>query len=156
MKTADNPASGKTIAKMAPREQLHGPAATIPHAPGDFWIEERTRIAVGRGASISGRLIFHEPIRIEGFFRGEVIASDLVVVGQQGRVQGKVRAPRMLVLGELRGDVTECEHLVLGSRARVYGRVEVTRLTVCEGAYIDGDVRMPKASLDRSKRSDSA
>ncbi len=140
----------------APVEEIHAPAATIPHAPGQVWVEERTRVAVGRGASVSGRLIFSEPVRIEGHFRGEVIANDLVVIAQEGSVQGKVRAPRMLILGELRGDLSGTERVVLGPRARVYGRIETTSLTVCEGAYLDGDIRMPNASIDSVKQSDSA
>ncbi len=136
-----------------PGEQAPGPAATIPRAPGQVWVEERTRVAVGRGAGVSGRLIFHEPVRIEGHFRGEVSASDLVVIAEEGSVHGRVRAPRMLILGELRGDLTGCERAVLGPRSHVYGRIETASLTVCEGAYLDGDVRMPKASLARESRS---
>jgi cytoskeletal protein CcmA (bactofilin family) len=155
MKNDDNLTGPKPVGRTEPKETA-GPAAVVPYAPGQVWVEERTRVAVGRGATISGRLIFHEPVRIEGYFRGEVIATDLVVIAQEGSVQGKIRAPRTLILGELRGDINECERVVLGPRARVYGRVETSALTICEGAYLDADVRMPKASLERAKQSDSA
>jgi cytoskeletal protein CcmA (bactofilin family) len=125
---------------------LPGPAATIPRAPGQAWVEERTRVAVGRGASVSGRLIFHEPVRIEGSFRGEVNAADLLVIANDGSVEGRVRAPRMLILGELRGELTGCHRLVLGPRSRVHGRIETIILTVCEGAHLEGEVRMPRTS----------
>jgi cytoskeletal protein CcmA (bactofilin family) len=156
MKIVDPIRSVENAGRPARIEEIRGPAATIPHAPGQVWVEERTRVAVGRGATISGRLIFSEPVRIEGYFRGEVIAHDLVVIAQEGSVQGKVRAPRMLILGELRGDLNGSERVVLGPRARVYGRIETTSLTICEGAYIEGDIRMPNASIDAAKQSDSA
>jgi cytoskeletal protein CcmA (bactofilin family) len=156
MKIADNTPGREAIVQGAPQEQVPAPSATVPYAPGQVWVEERTRVAVGRGASISGRLIFHEPVRIEGYFRGEVVATDLVVIAQEGSVQGRVRAPRMLVLGELRGDVTECERIVLGPRSRLYGRIETVSLTICEGAYLDGDIRMPKAALDRARQTETA
>lgn len=123
-----------------------GPSATIPRAPGQAWVEERTRVAVGRGASVAGRLIFHEPVRIEGSFRGEVNAADLVVIADDGSVEGRVRAPRMLILGELRGELSGCHRLVLGPRSRVHGRIETIVLTVCEGAHLEGEVRMPRPS----------
>ncbi|MFZ0887613.1 MAG: polymer-forming cytoskeletal protein [Candidatus Binataceae bacterium] len=126
-------------------ETLLGPAATVPRPPGQGWVEERTRVAVGPGASVSGHLIFHEPIRIEGIFRGDIVATDLVVVAQRGIVIGSVRAPRMLVLGEMRGEVVGCDRLVLGPYAHVVGRIETAGLTVCEGAYLNGEVRMPRA-----------
>ena len=121
------------------------PTASAPRAPGQGWIEERTRVAVGPGASISGRLVFHEPIRIEGIFRGDIVSTDLVVIGERGSVIGSVRAPRILVLGELRGDVVGCDRIVLGSRAHLVGKIDTAGLTVCEGAYLDGEVRMPRA-----------
>lgn len=156
MRPVESIAGIKDNGRAEPGEEAHGPTAAVPRAPGQVWVEERTRVAVGRGASVSGRLIFHEPVRIEGRFRGEVSASDLVVIAHEGAVEGKVRAPRLLILGELRGDVGGCDRLVLGPRSRLYGRIETARLTVCEGAYLDGDVRMPGASLDRESRIGSA
>src|SRR5512135_1872766 len=79
--------------------------SAIPSMPGQAWVEERTRIAVARNINVSGRLVFQEPVRIEGNFRGEVTSSDLVVVSEHGRIEGRVRTPRLLILGELQGDV---------------------------------------------------
>jgi len=80
--------------------------------------EARTRVAVGRNVNVSGKLIFHEPIRIEGRFRGEVRSPELVVIGEEGMIEGKVFAPRILIMGELRGDVFGCDRLALGPRRR--------------------------------------
>ncbi len=121
------------------------PTAAIPATPGAAWVEERTRIAVARNINVSGRLVFQEPVRIEGNFRGEVTSSDLVVVSEYGRIEGRVRTPRLLILGELRGDVTDARLVVLGPRARVFGRIEADNLRVCEGALLEGDVRVPCA-----------
>lgn len=154
MKPDDDNQEQKGVGAMPPSEEAPASSAVaIPHAPGQIWVEDRTRVGVGRGASVSGRLIFHEPVRIEGHFRGEVSATDLVVIAEGGSIHGRVRATRMLVLGELRGDLAGCERAVLGPRSRFYGRIETASLVVCEGAYIDGDVRMPKASLRPASRS---
>jgi cytoskeletal protein CcmA (bactofilin family) len=127
-------------------------AAMIPQDANQKWIEERTRVAVGPRIIVSGRLIFNEPVRIEGCFRGEVRSIDLVVISEDGRVEGKVYAPRLLVMGELRGDVTAAERVALGPRARVYGNIDTQRLTVCEGAHFDGRVSMTGlAELARAK-----
>ena len=48
---------------------------SIPQDAGVAWAEERTRVAVGRNVNVSGRLIFQEPVRIEGRFKGEVVRS---------------------------------------------------------------------------------
>ncbi len=117
-------------------------SALIPNEPAVAWIEERTRVAVGRNVNVSGRLIFSEPVRIEGRFRGEVSSAELVVIAEVGTIEGKVSAPRLLIMGELRGDVVGSKRVVLGSHARVHGNIEAESLTICEGAQFYGHVRM--------------
>lgn len=116
-------------------------AAGLPNIPGQAWIEERTRVAVGRGINVSGRLVFQEPVRIEGRFKGEVSSSELVVITEQASVEGRVRTPRVLILGELNGEVVGAKSAVLGPRARVKANIESETLTVCEGASLEGDIR---------------
>jgi cytoskeletal protein CcmA (bactofilin family) len=121
------------------------PTSAIPPMPGAAWVEERTRVAVARNINVSGRLVFQEPVRIEGNFRGEVSSSELIVISDHGAIEGRVRTPRLLVLGELRGDITDSRLVVLGPRARVFGRIEADSLRVCEGALLEGDVQVPCA-----------
>ena len=120
------------------------------------WVDERTRVAVGRNTNISGKLIFQEPVRIEGKFRGEVSSVELLVVSAEARIEGKIRAPRLLILGEVQGDVVGAAQVVLGPAARVNGRIEAKSLTVCEGAQFNGEVQMgPEtgaAGADSSQR----
>jgi cytoskeletal protein CcmA (bactofilin family) len=120
------------------------PAAQIPNEPVAAWVEERTRVAVGRNINVAGRLIFHEPVRIEGQFRGEVSSAELVVIAEEGMIEGKVRAPRLLIMGELRGDVEGTRRVVLGPHSRVHGNIDAESLTICEGAQLWGHVRMTR------------
>ena len=122
----------------------------IPQDAGVAWAEERTRVAVGRNVNVSGKLIFHEPVRIEGRFRGEVHSVELVVVGEEGMIEGKVFAPRLLIMGELRGDVVGCDRMVLGPRARFFGNIETRNLTISEGAHLDGNVHMTRARVEKT------
>jgi len=127
----------------------------IPQDAGAAWAEARTRVAVGRNVNVSGKLIFHEPIRIEGRFRGEVRSPDLVVIGEEGMIEGKIFAPRILIMGELRGDVVGCDRLALGPRAKVFGNIETRTLTVAEGAYLEGNVRtMPDSGATTAASND--
>ena len=134
---------GTSSQRPGSRAAPRSPRAAIPPTPGAAWIEERTRVAVAPNVNVSGRLVFQEPVRIEGNFRGEVSSSELVVISDQGSVEGRVRTPRLLVLGELRGDIIDTRLVVLGPRARVFGRIETDSLRVCEGARLNGDVRVP-------------
>src|SRR5580704_13269678 len=106
------------MAKLGSSEHTHAgaeppdvastqPTTAIPPMPGADWVEERTRVAVARNVNVSGRLSFQEPVRIEGNFRGEISSSELVVICDHGSVEGRVRTPRLLVLGVFRGEVID-------------------------------------------------
>jgi len=137
-----NPGSKGTLtgAQTATTEAFRTPVSALPLAPGQAWIEERTRVAVSRNINVSGKLVFQEPVRIEGSFRGEVSSSDLVVISEGGAVDGRIKTPRLLILGSLQGDIVGSKSVVLGPRSRVKGRIEAERLTVCEGARLEGDL----------------
>jgi cytoskeletal protein CcmA (bactofilin family) len=115
-----------------------GEANAAPNA----WVQERTRVAIGQGVNVAGKLIFNEPIRIEGIFRGEVNSVSLVVISDGGAVEGRVKAARLVVLGELRGDIVGSVRAYLGEHARVFGDIFAENLTVCEGAYFSGNIKM--------------
>ena len=131
---AENP----TRTDSRSKDPQQGGDALLPNA----WVQERTRVAVGQGVNVSGRLIFNEPVRIEGTFRGEVTSSSLVVIAETGTVEGKMKASKLVVLGEMRGDIVDATRAYLGSHARVYGDITAENLTVCEGAYFSGNVQM--------------
>jgi cytoskeletal protein CcmA (bactofilin family) len=138
----DDPDQGRGAKTPDQSSMTETYSAQIPFDAGTAWAEARTRVAVGRNVNVSGKLIFNEPVRIEGRFRGEVRSVDLVVISEPGMVEGKITAPRLLIMGELRGDVTGCDRIVLGTRAKVFGNIEARNLTVREGAYLDATVHM--------------
>jgi len=127
-------------------DQQNSPTRRSSDSPANSWVDERTRVAVGRNINVSGRLIFHEPVRIEGRFRGEVSSAELVVITEEGTIEGKVRAPRLLIMGELRGDVVDSKRVVLGPHARVHGNIEAEHLAINEGAHFYGHVQMTSRS----------
>ena len=53
-----------------------------------------------------------------------------------------MRAPLLLIMGELRGDVVESKLVVLGPRARVHGNIEAEKFAINEGAHFYGHVQM--------------
>jgi len=129
-----------------------------PQSGGDAlspsaWVHERTRVAVGQGVNVSGRLIFNEPVRIEGTFRGEVASTSLVVIAETGTVEGRMKTSKLVVLGEMRGDIVDATRAYLGPHARVYGDITAENLTVCEGAYFSGNVKMTSRKATESSPS---
>ncbi len=107
------------------------------------------RPSLGPDTAVSGRLSFTVPTRIDGRLRGEVRATDLLVVGEDALVEGVVRALKLVVLGEVRGDIRGAERVEVGPGGRLMGTVETQSLVVKEGGCLDGDCRIspPRTAL---------
>jgi hypothetical protein len=83
------------------------------------------RVSLGPDAEVTGKLSFATPTRIEGKLKGELRATDLLVIGAQAVVQANVHAEKLVVLGEVRGQVRHRDEVPRGTGRRdVRGSVE--------------------------------
>lgn len=103
------------------------------------------RVSLGPDAEVTGKLSFATPTRIEGKLKGEVRASDLLVIGPQAVVQADVRAEKLVVLGEVRGQVQGANRVEICRGGRLYGDIETKSLVIQEGATFEGKSRMGHA-----------
>jgi cytoskeletal protein CcmA (bactofilin family) len=100
------------------------------------------RISLGSDAEVTGKLSFVTPTRIEGKLKGELRASDLLIIGPQGIVHATVQAKKLVVLGEVRGAVQGANRVEICAGGRLIGDVETKSLVVQEGATFEGRSRM--------------
>jgi cytoskeletal protein CcmA (bactofilin family) len=114
--------------------------AAVEQAKPSGW--QDVRVSLGPDAEVTGKLSFVVPTRIEGKLKGEIRASDLLVVGPQAVLQATVRAEKLVVLGEIHGEVQGASRVEICSGGRVYGDVETRCLVVHEGATLEGQSRM--------------
>lgn len=115
--------------------------AKAPNGGGNGAWQE-VRVSLGPDAEVTGKLAFVSPTRIEGKLKGEVRASELLVIGPEAVVQATVRAERLVVLGEVRGEVQGASRVEICSGGRLFGDVETRCLVIEEGATFEGHSRM--------------
>ena len=100
------------------------------------------RVSLGPDAQVTGKLVFSTPTRIEGKLKGELRASDVLVIGTQAVVHANVHAAKLVVLGEVHGTVTGALRVEICPGGRVYGEIETRALVVREGALFEGRSKM--------------
>lgn len=100
------------------------------------------RPSLDRDTTVTGKLSFNSPTRIDGKLHGEVRANDLLIVGEDAFVEGIVRAEKLVVLGEVRGEVHVKDRVEIGITGRVFGAIEAKNLVVLEGGHVDADCRV--------------
>jgi cytoskeletal protein CcmA (bactofilin family) len=111
-------------------------------APSVNTVGRFLRPSLGVDTSVTGKLSFEAPTRIDGKLRGEVRAGDLLVIGETGLVDGIVRAARLVVRGQVHGEIRDATHVEIAAGAMVTGTIEARSLTVHTGAILRADVKV--------------
>lgn len=91
---------------------------------------------------IQGDIRFHGNLDIEGVVKGNIIAEPerdaLVRVIGNGRVEGEIHAPCVVINGQVKGNVHSTEQLELAPKARVEGDVFYALVEMAAGASVNG------------------
>ena len=117
-----------------------GTVAQVKPTTGEAW--QDVRVSLGPDAEVTGKLSFETATRIEGKLRGEIRASDLLVIGAEAVVNATVHASKLVVLGEIRGEVQGATRVEICSGGRIFGDVQTKCLVIQEGATFEGKSRM--------------
>lgn len=106
------------------------------------------RTLVGEGTLLHGDLSFADGLRVDGEVHGDITSTtptSLLVISENARVLGAVKASHVIINGEVRGPVHSTDLLELQPKARVTGNVRYELLEMHQGASIDGEFRPLKA-----------
>lgn len=104
---------------------------------------------IGKGTTIDGDLQFTGGLLIEGTVKGNMIAENdqaTLILSEQGRIQGEVRVPSMVLNGSIDGDVFASGKVELFEKARICGDVYYNLLEMAVGAEVNGKLVRQKPS----------
>lgn len=106
---------------------------------------------LGPGSEFEGKLSFHEIVRIDGTFRGEIVSGDTLIVGDAADLQGDVTVGTLILSGRFKGTIKASDKVDLRAPARVEGSVETAKLIVQEGVVFNGSLVMPEGAQGKEK-----
>jgi cytoskeletal protein CcmA (bactofilin family) len=97
---------------------------------------------VGASTRLEGNVVFQGGLRIDGNVRGDVVAGEgsagLLVIGENGRVDGNIVAAHLIVNGTVQGAITVSGIVELLPKAKVSGEVRYREVTIHRGALVEG------------------
>lgn len=105
---------------------------------------------IGMGAECNGDFTATGAIRIDGTVNGNVIVTEMVIVGASGVINGDINAQKVVIGGEIYGNLNVPEKVELTSTARVIGDITTNGLVIDEKAIFQGRCDM---NQDVNKRS---
>ncbi len=99
---------------------------------------------VGRNTQVLGDIRFSGGLHVDGVVRGKVLADEdqsaTLSISEEGRVEGDVRVPHLILNGTIEGDVHATQRIVLSPKARVNGNVFYRVLEMSGGATVNGQL----------------
>jgi cytoskeletal protein CcmA (bactofilin family) len=97
---------------------------------------------IGAHVTIRGDIEFSGGLYVEGRVIGKLTAAEgeraVLMLAEGGRIEGEVRAPVVLLNGQLDGDVHASERVELAANARVQGNVHYRVVEMNAGAQLTG------------------
>lgn len=120
---------------------------------------ERITTVVAADAELEGTLTFRNGVKIDGAVKGDVVFGKddgLCVVSKGANIDGSLRGPRALIMGEVQGDVEIAGTLVLAPTAVIIGSVQCGKFIVYDGASIVGSIETRKANAEDAVKTEEA
>lgn len=90
--------------------------------------------------TIEGKIEGTGHVRIAGRFKGDVNVQGDLTIEQGAKLNGAVRAKKVIVAGELEGNIDAAERVELLDSALLSGDLKAGTLTVAAGARIRGHI----------------
>lgn len=99
---------------------------------------------IGSNTTIRGDVSFSGGLHVDGRIEGSVVATPgdaaLVMLSDKGVIEGEVRAPHVVINGQIRGDIIASERVELAAQARVEGNIYYKLLEMAAGAQVNGRI----------------
>jgi len=97
---------------------------------------------IEKSTKIIGNIFSKADFRIDGEVEGNITTSGKVVVGNNGKISGKLNCSNADISGNISGNIEVNETLSLMSDSYVQGEIITGKLSVEEGAQVDATISM--------------
>jgi cytoskeletal protein CcmA (bactofilin family) len=105
---------------------------------GSFPTQGGVKTVLFPNSSISGKLSYNLPVKIDSRFTGELKADELLVIGANAQVDAYVSARQLQLEGKLSGNVQVIGCFEIMPGGRFQGEVKAAEIKIHPGAVFDG------------------
>jgi cytoskeletal protein CcmA (bactofilin family) len=112
------------------------PTATATRPPGEL------NALLGKGSQFEGKLLFEGTVRIDGKFSGEIVSTDMLIIGEGAEVKANLTVGAIVCLGDYSGDAKAQKSIELKAPAKVRGNLTTASIVIERGVFFDGTCKM--------------
>ena len=97
---------------------------------------------IGKDTKVEGAMKVSQSLRIDGFFKGKLSASDTLIVGSTGELsEVTINVKNAIIGGKIKGNIVASSKVTLESSSRLDGDLTAKLLVIEEGALFSGNCR---------------
>ena len=108
--------------------------------------EERTagdvNTIIGEGTILKGDVKVEGSIQVDGEFEGTIDATDTLVIGESGKVDGDVTVANAAIGGRMYGNVFASGKIELQRGSQLLGDIKTRGLVIEDGVVFQGNCQM--------------
>jgi cytoskeletal protein CcmA (bactofilin family) len=108
---------------------------------------------IGHNTELKGDLTFNGGLRVDGKIRGNVMAkgdsNSMLVISEEGEVEGSVDVPHVVVNGKINGNLISSGTVELQAKADVSGDIHYQALKMELGASVNGNLICARKQAER-------
>lgn len=105
-------------------------------------VEGAMNTIIGKGTRLEGSLEVAQSLRIDGAFKGQIKASDTLIVGTTGELTDvTIQVKNAIIGGNVKGNIIASSKVTLESSSRLEGDLTAKLLVIEEGALFTGNCR---------------
>jgi cytoskeletal protein CcmA (bactofilin family) len=108
---------------------------------------------IGANTTIRGDVVFAGGLHIDGKVYGSLTAESgqgaVLVLSDKGLIEGELRAPHVVINGQVRGNIYAAERVELAAQAKITGNIYYRLLEMTAGAEVNGQIVRDEEPLKR-------
>ena len=110
--------------------------------------EDDNYTLLGKGVELKGDAHFHGTARIDSTFEGEIIADDLLIIGEHAVINGNIVCGSIISSGRVMGNITAATRVQLLKPAILMGNIHSPSFSMEEGVNFTGFSDVGAASTE--------
>lgn len=106
---------------------------------------ERSIAFLGKDTEFQGQLLFEGTMRIDGYFKGEILSKGNLIVGEDGMVEGEMHVSYAVISGEFHGNIVADQRVDLRAPGKIFANILAPTVVIDAGVIFEGNTRMYRA-----------
>ncbi len=103
---------------------------------------------ISQSSRLKGTITGQDQFLILGNIEGDINCEGMVWITKKGKVDGNVKALKVIIEGEVNGNIESAGLVQIKSEGRLIGNIKAAKFRLSPGCFFDGEVKMPREALN--------